>query len=102
MPRQVGFPEEHPCRRPPPSTLFPCRAWSCRRTRPLFCRSEAPVHEGLAPIELASIVELGEERAPQIQPHVLFFPFAKSSPTRWATWEFRRHITPARSGPEHP
>jgi len=40
-----GLPEEHPRRRPPPSTSSPCPAWFFRLPRPFFCRSETPVQK---------------------------------------------------------
>src|SRR3989304_2295304 len=56
MQSAAGFPEEHPCRRPPPSTSSPCPAWFSRLHRPFFGRGETTVQERFAPLQLLGLV----------------------------------------------
>lgn len=44
-----GCPKEFLCRRPPPSTSFPCRVWFFRHTSPLFSRRKTAVNKCFAP-----------------------------------------------------
>ncbi len=91
-----GFPEEHPCHRPPPSTLYPCHAWFCRLQRPLFGRGETAVDKRLAPVQQALVIQFTQKRPPDRQPHILLFPVVQSTPTRRRGRILRRQILPPR------
>jgi len=41
---------------------------------PLFRGSEGPVHEGLAPVQLSLLIELGDEGPPEVEPELLPLP----------------------------
>src|SRR5688572_31293221 len=97
-----AFPEEHLGRRPPPSTSYPCRVWFCRRRRPFFCRGEAAVAEGLAPVELAFFVQLAQEHAPDLEPQAGFFPVAQATPAGGRRGKILRQILPSRAAAQNP
>src|SRR5437868_91885 len=67
-------------RRPPPSTSYPCPAWSCRPRRPLFCRGEAAVGEALVPAEPAGRLQRVEEGPPDVEPDAVLLPLSQPPP----------------------
>lgn len=75
---------------------------SCRRKAPLFRGSEGPVHEGLAPVQLTLVVELGDERAPEFEPDLVALPLGKAPPAGRRTRILLRKILPACAGAEDP
>src|SRR5437867_9236528 len=102
MQSEGSLPEEHPGRRPPPSTSYPCPAWFFRLHRPFFRRSETAIHEGFAPLQLLAFVQLAEKRAPDFQPDLLLLPVAQSPPAGGRRRKFLRYITPASAAAENP
>src|SRR5579863_9301147 len=79
---KVAFPEEHPGRRPPPSTSCPCPAWFCRLSSPFFRRSETAIQKRFAPVELLALVQFRQECAPNGEPDSLLFPISQPPPAR--------------------
>src|ERR1700680_1947388 len=102
MQNKGGLPEEHPRRRPPPSTSSPCPAWFFRLLRPLFRRSKTAVQERLAPLQLLALVQLAQERTPDRQPNALLVPVPQSSPARGRMWILFRQVLPASAAAENP
>src|SRR5882672_8318723 len=99
---KAAFPEEHPGRRPPPSTSCPCPAWFFRLSSPFFCRSETAVQERLAPVQLLALVQFRQKCAPNGEPDPLLFPVSKPSPARGGRREFVRQILPASAAAQNP
>ena len=73
-----------------------------RRKAPLFRGSERPVHESFAPIELRGLVELREERSPQLEPNVFALPFAEAAPARRRTRVLFGQVLPPSAGAQDP
>ncbi len=80
MQSKVAFPEEHPGRRPPPSTSCPCPAWFFQLSSPFFGRSETAVQKRFAPVELLALVQFRQKCAPNGEPDLLLFPIPQSPP----------------------
>src|SRR5438309_2413978 len=92
-------PPPHPP--PPPSSLSP--AWFCQPRHPLLSGRETPAQKTFPPVQLAALVQFGEEGTPQAQPDALLLPETKPSPTDAGTdakvfWQ----IAPTRAGFEYP
>jgi hypothetical protein len=51
---------------------------------------------------VAAPVQFAKERAPDIEPHVFFFPLLESAPASRSTGILTRKIAPACAGFEHP
>ncbi|MBI4443177.1 MAG: ATP-binding protein [Acidobacteria bacterium] len=100
-PSPGAFPEEHPSRRPP-STSSPCPAWFCRLPRPLMGRSQTAVQERFAPLQLLALVQFCEERAPDVQPHLLLLPISQPPPAGRGRRVFVRQVLPASAAAQHP
>src|SRR3569832_2384778 len=101
-PRPVGFPEEHPGRRPPPSTLCLCPSWFCRRRRPLFGRSKTAIQKRLTPVQLAFAIQFGQELPPDFEPRPILFPKPQTPPAGARAGVSFGQVLPAGSGFEHP
>ena len=72
------------------------------RKAPFFRGSEGPVHEGFAPVQLTLVVELGDERTPQVEPDLLALPLGEAPPAGRRARIVLREILPARAGAEDP
>src|SRR5262249_46245046 len=48
---------------------------------PFFGGHEGPVDEDIFPLESSTVVELGQERSPEVHPHILVHPLIQSTPT---------------------
>ena len=79
-PRPGRFPKEALGRLPPPSTSDPCPVWSHRGRPPFFRRGKTTVGKRLRPVQLASFIELAQQRSPRLQPDGLRFPTAEPTP----------------------
>src|SRR6266581_972774 len=102
MQNKGSLPEEHPGRRPPPSTSSPCPAWLFRLQRPFFRGSKTTVQKRLAPVQLLSLVQLAQKRAPAIQPNALLFPIPQPPPASRRMRIFLRQVLPAGARPQNP
>jgi hypothetical protein len=51
---------------------------------------------------VAAPVQFGKERAPDLEPHLFFFPLLEPAPAGRSTGILARKIAPARAGFEHP
>jgi len=51
-PNRDEYREGFPGHRPPPSTSYLFRVWSCRRSVPFFGRNKPAIGKGLLPVEL--------------------------------------------------
>src|ERR1700686_4864883 len=102
MQNQGGLPEEHPRRRPPPSTSSPCPAWFFRLRRPFFRGSETPVQKRFAPLQLLALVQLAQKRPPDVQLNASLLPVSQSPPARRGMREFLRQVLPASPTPKNP
>src|SRR5580692_9162805 len=102
MQSKAAFPKEHPRRRPPPSTSYPCPAWFFRLCSPFFRRSETAVQKRFAPVELLALVQFRQECAPNGEPDSLLFPVPKSPPTRCRCGKLVGQILPASAAPQNP
>jgi hypothetical protein len=80
MQSKAAFPEEHPGRRPPPSTSCPCPAWFFQLSSPFFGRNETAVQKRFAPVELLALVQFRQKCAPNGEPDLLLFPIPQSPP----------------------
>src|SRR5918998_2879153 len=96
------LPAEYPCHRPPPSTLCPYPAWSCRLWVPPFGRHEAAIGKTLIPAEFLPVVELGQERPPQFEQDARLFPGFEPPPAGAGTAIPSRQLTPLGASPEDP
>jgi hypothetical protein len=97
-----GLPEEHPRRRPPPSTSSPCPAWLFRLLRPFFRWSKTAVQKRLAPLQLLAFVQLAQKRPPDVQPNTLLVPIPQLPPAGGRMWIFLRKILPTSAAPQNP
>ncbi len=79
---RYSLPEEDPCHRPPPCTLFLFPSWFSRPLDPFFCGEEARIDEGLFPVEHRVGMQLGEKGAPHIFQCFGLVPFFQATPTR--------------------
>src|SRR5579863_886439 len=102
MQNKGGLPEEHPCRRPPPSTSSPCPAWFFRLRSPFFRGSKTAVQKRLAPVQLLALVQLAQKRAPDIQPNALLLPVAQPPPAGRGMRILVRQVLPAGAAPQNP
>src|SRR5271157_2956304 len=102
MQSEAGLPEEHPGRRPPPSTSCPCPAWFFRLLRPFFRRSETAVQKRFAPVQFFALVQFAQEGAPDVQPNALLLPVAQPPPARRGMRIFLRQILPASAAAQNP
>src|ERR1700686_1240392 len=97
-----GLPEEHPGRRPPPSTSSPCPAWFSRLRSPFFRGSKTAVQKRLTPVQLLALVQLAQKRTPDIQPYALLLPVAQPPPAGRRMRIFLRQVLPAGTAPQNP
>src|SRR3974390_2515413 len=102
MQSEGSLPEEHPGRRPPPSTSSPYPAWFFRLHSPLFRRSETAIHERFAPLQLLAFVQLAQERSPDLQPDLLLLPVPQSPPAGRRRRKLLGQITPASPAAQNP
>jgi hypothetical protein len=102
MQNKGGLPEEHPRRRPPPSTSSPCPAWFSRLRSPFFRGSKTAVQKRLTPVQLFALVQLAQKRAPDVQPNALLFPVAQPPPAGRRMRIFLRQVLPASAAPQNP
>jgi len=102
MQSEGGLPKEDPCRRPPPSTASPCPAWFSRLHRPFFGRSKTPVQERFTPLPLLALVQIAQQRSPDVQPDALLLPIPQPPPARRGMRVLPRQILPAGPAPQNP
>src|ERR1700733_12591703 len=102
MQNKGGLPEEHPRRRPPPSTSSPCPAWFFRLHRPFFRWSKTAVQKRFAPLQLLVLVQLAQECAPDRQPDALLVPVPQPPPARGRMRIFLRQVLPTSPAAENP
>src|SRR5947207_4460836 len=102
MQSEGGLPKEDPGRRPPPSTSSPCPAWFFRHRSPFFRRSKTAVQKRFAPLQLLALVQLAQERAPDVQPHALLVPVPQSPPASRRVRIFLWQVLPASAAAQNP
>src|SRR6266571_5381722 len=102
MQSEGGLPEEHPRRRPPPSTSSPCPAWFFRPRSPFFGGSKTPVQKRFAPVQLLAFVQLAQKRAPDVQPDALLVPVPQPPPARGRMGILFRQVLPPSAAAQNP
>src|SRR6266536_3145152 len=96
------LPAEYPRHRPEPSTLYPCRASSCRLWVPLFRGDEAAIGKALIPAQLLAVVELSQEGPPELEQHAGLFPVLEAPPAGAGAAISPWQLTPLGPRPEDP
>src|ERR1700674_4776855 len=102
MQNKGGLPEEHPGRRPPPSTSSPCPAWFFRLRSPFFRGSKTPVQKRFAPLQLLTLVQLAQKRPPDVQPNAPLLPVSQPPPAGRGMREFLRQVLSSSPAPQNP
>ena len=73
-----------------------------RWRRPSCRGSEGPIHEGVSPVELRTLIRLPEARTPKGEPHDRSFPLRPAPPTTRIRRKRIGESLSARPGPDNP